>query len=192
MPPGDPKIGDQAPAQQKDKGKGLGREKNVAIAELLQAGKNESLLRFIQNEDDKTTTCEVILESMTQFNTGSRAKSTDSLIATALNDLDEYSEALKELILYAFRNNLKGGRFFQEPGTSKLLFLDDDAELVSMHAEVATHEQGPDQGKNYIRVAGQYEVLTGPKKGKIFEAGQDSAENYRPVKGPSMEEPSKE
>lgn len=178
-------------ALKKKPGEGLGAEKNAQIANFLLAGNYDGLLTMIAQEQDKQTACEVITRSMVDFNQHSRSESVDSLLKTAMNKLDVYADALKELIIYTWRNNLQGERFWKNPTKNETLFIDDDGELISFQGEIGTHTGGDRKGMDYIRTLEKYDVLTGPNKGKMFDgsygAMQRKDPNSRPIKGPSME-----
>lgn len=182
MPPAEDEI--------KKPKEGLGAEKNRQIAEYLTSGDYDGLLQIISQEQDKQKACEVIQNSMFDFNQGGRANSVNKLIETALGNVQQYGDAAKELVLYSWRNNLQGERFWKHPSKNETLFIDDDGELISFQGEIGTHSQGDVKGMNYIKSLGKYEVLTGPNTGKTFdgsyEAGQRHDPSYRPIKGPEM------
>ena len=112
-----PSFGERVPpTEEVNKSKeGLGAEKNRLIAEYLMSGNHDGLLRIISQEQDKETACAVIVKSMVDFNKGGRAKSINGLLTTALNNVKEYGNSLKELILYTWKNNLRGERFWKNP-----------------------------------------------------------------------------
>ncbi len=168
--------------------KGLGAEKNKRIAELLLSGNSTELLQMIQSEDDKDTACEVVINSMFEFNNNGRANSVNNLITTALSKVDEFADTLKALILYSWRNHLQGERFWKNPNNGETLFVDDDGEVISFKGEIGTFTDGQSKGMNYIKVLNEYTVLTGTNKGKVFNGGYNAKgqENYRPIKGPNM------
>ena len=183
--------GNMPPAEEPKKPKeSLGAEKNKQIAEYLTSGNYDGLLQIISQEQDKQTACEVIQNSMFDFNQGSRANTVNKLIETALSNVQQHGEALKELIPYSWRNNLQGERFWKHPNKKETLFVDDDGELISFQGEIGTFSQGDSKGMNYIKSLGKYEVLTGSNAGKTFdgsyEAGQRHDPSYRPIKGPEM------
>lgn len=167
---------------------GLGIEKNQQIAEYLEQGNYNGLLDIINLSEDKDMACEVVTHSMFNFHQEDRADSTDSLVRVALGDVDRYGDVLKSLILYSWKNNLKGERFWKNPSKDEILFLDDDGELISFEGEIGTHLQGDVKGMNYIKDLNKYEVLTGPNKGRTFdgsyEASKTGGPTYRPIKGP--------
>ncbi len=169
---------------------GLGEVANRNIAEYLNAGNYDGLLQIINSQTDKRTACEVVLKSMFEFNQGSRSESVDNVLKTAFKNIDTYGEALKELVLYAYKNNLRGERFFKNPTKNETLFVDDDGELISFQGEIDTFSQGESKGMNYIKSLSKYQVLTGHNAGKSFD-GSYAAEQrkdplYRPIKGPAM------
>lgn len=177
MPPAENEI--------KNPKEGLGANKNRLIAEFLQKGDYDNLLRMISYtyEKDPQKVCEVILSSMFDFHQKDRTDSVGSLIKTGLANLDIHGDAVKQLISYSYKNNLQGERFWKNPNKNETLYMDDEGELISFQGEIGTLAEG----KNYIVSIGQYEVLTGPNKGKFFdgsyEAGQRNDPNYRPIKG---------
>src|SRR5713101_7824259 len=108
---------------------GLGAENNRQIAEYLQAGNYEGLLRIIATSSDKDRACEVVTSSMFHFHHKDRADSVEQLTRTALGNLDQNGDALKALVMYSWKHNLKGERFWQNPTNGETLFLDGDGEL---------------------------------------------------------------
>ena len=189
----DPKneIKDKDPKDEtKDPREGLGAEKNRQVAEYLKSENYDGLLQVISQEADKKTACEVIQRSAFEFNKGGRANSLNKLIETALGDVQLHGDAIKELVLYSFRNNLQGERFWRNPNKNETLFIDDDRELISFQGEIGTLSGGENEGMNYIKSLGKYEVLTGPNAGKIFDGSDEARQRrdplYRPIKGPEM------
>jgi len=164
---------------------GLGAEKNKKIAQFLTTENYDGLLQIISQEQDKQTACEVIQHSMIEFNQGSRAESINKLLTAALGNVQEYGDALKELILYSWRNNLQGERFWKHPSKNETLFIDDDGELISFQGEIGTFSEG-DKGMDYIKTLGKYEVITGSNSGKVFDGSNENDSSYRPIKGPEM------
>jgi hypothetical protein len=159
--------------------KGLSAEKNVKIAEYLSSGDYTGLLDIISREQDKQLACEVILNSMFQFHKGTRTDTINGLLMNALSDIEKNGSALKELILYTYKNNMQGERFWKNPYKDETLFIDDDNELISFQGKVETN--GAEM--NYISALDRYEVLTGPNKGKIFNASNMNSSSFRPIKG---------
>ena len=157
---------------------GLGAEQNRQIAERLQNGNYEGLLDILQISGDKNTACEVVINSMFDFHQKDRADSVNSLVSHALNNVDQYGDALKSLVLYSWNHNLQGGRFFQNPTNGETLFLDGDGELISFRGEIATFTGGDVEGTNYIRTLHSYTVLTGTNKGQTFSGTE------RPIPAP--------
>ena len=162
----------------------------MIIAECLRKADVHSLLEIINQESNKELTCEVILKSMVDFNGGTRAGTVNLLVDTAMNDLEKYGNALKELVLYSWRNNLQGERFFKNPRKNEILYIDDDGELISFDGDLATMTQGDGKGMDYITRLGKYTVLTGPNTGKVFDGGVEAMQRNdptsRPIQGPSM------
>lgn len=158
---------------------GLGAEKNRQIAENLQSGNYEGLLGIIATSPDKNRACEVVVNSMFDFHQKDRADSVGQLTRTALDNLDQNGEALKALVLYTYRQHLKGERFWQNPSNGETLFVDGDGELISFRGEIATHGAGGQQeSMNYVRALNSYSILTGPNKGKSFSGTE------RPIPSP--------
>ena len=186
------KIDSSTPPQEEIKKpkEGLGVVKNRQIAEYLTEGNYNGLLRVIFEEQDKQTACEVIQHSMLKFNQGSRSESVNKLLETALGNIEQHGSALKELILYAWRNNLQGERFWKNPSKNEVLFVDDDGELISFQGEIGNFSEGYSKGMDYIKRLGKYEVLTGPNAGKTFDgsyaAEQRNDPSFRPIVGPEM------
>ena len=157
---------------------GLGAEQNRKVAEHLQKGNYKGLLDILQTAGDKNKACEVVTTSTFDFHKKDRADSIDSLVRYALNNVDQYGDALKSLVLYSWNHNLQGGRFFQNPTNGETLFLDGDGELISFRGEIATFTGGDVEGTNYIRTLHSYTVLTGTNKGQTFSGTE------RPIPAP--------
>jgi len=185
------KVGSTPPQEEIEQPKeGLGFVKNRQINEYVTEGNYEGLLRVISQEQDKQIACEVIQYSMLKFYQGSRSESVNKLLKIALGNTEQYGSALKELIIYTWRNNLQGERFWKNPSKNEILFVDDDGELISFQGEIGTFSEGYSKGMDYIKRLGKYEVLTGPNAGKTFDgsyaAEQSKDSSFRPIIGPEM------
>jgi hypothetical protein len=126
---------------------------------------------------------------MFDFNKNGRANTIKNLLSTALSNIDEFSDALKALILYSWGNNLQGERFWKNPNNEEILFIG-EGEIISFKGAIATFTQGESKGMNYIKTLNEYTVLSGPNTGKVFDGGYDGKykENYRPIQEPTYEE----
>ncbi len=159
-----------------------------ASAEAREGSDYGELLRSVNAASDKPAACREVLRTLTRSRSGIMLEDTKGLVETALNDLDQYGDAMKELVLYAYRNHHQE-RFFKHPTKDEMLFVDDDGELISFKGELSTIPPGLEGvGRAYIQRLGMYEVLTGPNKGKTFDGSAEAAGrgdvNSRPLRGP--------
>lgn len=144
---------------------------------LLYSRKYSEFLNAINQIQDKELAWSVI------FNTMYQLLSVKQLINTAVSNIEEYKPALKELILYCWKNNVTSERFIENPYNQEILFLDDDKEIISMKASIGI---SPQDSTRYINGISTYTVLTGKNTGKVFYGNYDyrNQDNYRPIKLP--------
>ena len=166
---------------------GLSYDENGQVATCLLTGNYDGLLQIIDAQEqvkDKQKACEVVVESMYEFNETDPSDSTEKLLTTALSNIEVYGSALKELIFYTWANHLEGERFWKNPAKDETLFLNSEGEIISFKGELGKHIQGPNKGMQYIVSLGKYEVLTGRDKGVVFEGSDENDPSYRPVNPP--------
>ena len=162
---------------------GLGDELNAEIAQSLTSGNYNRILEIIANSPDTHLASEVVVNSMFDFNTGSRAESVNHLVDTALNNAEENKDALLALIRYAYKENSTTERYWQNPRTSETLFINDEGEIISFKGEVDSLSDGT----RYVKYLTEYTVLTGPEAGGVFQGSDKNSPSYRPIRGSKME-----
>lgn len=145
----------------------------------------DEILKLIENADNQEDAIRMVVDLLDQINftTEARDKTIQSITRRVLSDPDKYLPTMKALILYKFKNKQEGNRFWKHPDKDEYLFVDNDGELISFEGSLQTLELGPEKRKQeIIQRLGQYQILSGPNRGKTFRGDQNQGELYaRPI-----------
>ena len=108
---------------------------------------------------------------------GETGEYVNAIVAYALEHLDEFGEAVAEMVAGVYTQSPGGERFILDPTrqnvvTVSILYLDQDGQLVTVrNPEIVREGQTRDQlGVLRLKRYQSYEVRTGPLAGKQFDA----------------------